>query len=32
VIAMIGWEGRGYLYDRGGKRLRGSAYFAYETG
>jgi hypothetical protein len=32
LIATIGWNGRGYLYDRWGRRVRGSAYFAYETG
>jgi len=32
VIATIGWNGRGYIYDRTGRPLRGSAYFAYETG
>ena len=32
VIAAVGWDGRGYVYDRDGKRLEGTAYFAYETG
>lgn len=31
-IATIGWDGRGYLYDRDGGALAGTAYFAYETG
>ena len=32
AIATIGWDDRGYLYDLNGRRLRGTAYFAYETG
>lgn len=32
VIATIGSNGRGYLYDRDGHRVRGRAYFAFETG
>jgi hypothetical protein len=32
AIATIGWDGRGYLYDRDGKPLSGTAYFSYETG
>lgn len=32
AIATIGWDDRGYLYDRNGKPLSGDAYFAYETG
>ena len=32
VIAAVGWDGRGYAYDRDGERLKGTAYFAYETG
>ncbi len=32
AIATIGWDERGYLYDRLGRKLRGEAYFAYETG
>ncbi len=32
AIATIGWDDRGYLYDRSGKPLSGDAYFAYETG
>jgi hypothetical protein len=32
AIASIGWNGRGYLYDREGEPLEGTAYFAYETG
>jgi hypothetical protein len=31
AIASVGWDGRGYLYDRDGRPLRGEAYFAYET-
>jgi hypothetical protein len=30
-VATIGWNGRGYLYDRDGRSVRGTAYFAYET-
>ena len=32
AIATIGWDERGYLYDLNGRPLRGTAYFAYETG
>ncbi len=32
AIATIGWDDRGYLYDRDGSPLSGDAYFAYETG
>lgn len=32
AIATIGWDDRGYLYDRDGRPLSGDAYFAYETG
>ena len=32
AIATIGWDERGYLYDLDGRPLRGTAYFAYETG
>jgi hypothetical protein len=32
AIATIGWDGHGYLYDRDGKPLSGTAYFSYETG
>jgi hypothetical protein len=32
AIATIGWDERGYLYDRNGRPLSGTAYFAYETG
>jgi hypothetical protein len=32
AIATIGWNGRGYLYDRSGAPIDGTAYFAYETG
>jgi hypothetical protein len=32
LLAAIGWDGRGYLYDRSGARVAGTAYFAYETG
>ncbi len=32
AIATIGWNGRGYLYDRDGASVDGSAYFAYVTG
>jgi hypothetical protein len=31
AIATIGVDGRGYLYDRDGGTIRGTAYFAYET-
>jgi hypothetical protein len=31
AIATIGADGTGYLYDRHGHRLSGTAYFAYET-
>jgi hypothetical protein len=31
AIATIGADGRGYLYDRDGRRISGTAYFAYET-
>jgi hypothetical protein len=31
AIATIGADGRGYLYDRDGRAVRGRAYFAYET-
>jgi hypothetical protein len=32
AIATIGWDERGYLYDRNGRPLSGTAYFSYETG
>jgi hypothetical protein len=32
AIATIGVDGRGYLYDRHGRPMLGTAYFAYETG
>jgi hypothetical protein len=32
LVAAIGWDGRGYLYDRDGRPVAGTAYFAYETG
>jgi hypothetical protein len=32
VIATIGWDERGYIYDRDGRPLSGTAYFSYETG
>ena len=32
TVATIGWDDRGYLYDLNGRPLRGTAYFAYETG
>jgi hypothetical protein len=31
-IATIGWNGRGWLWSRGGRRLQRDTYFAYETG
>jgi hypothetical protein len=31
-IATIGWNGRGWLWTRGGRRLQRATYFAYETG
>jgi hypothetical protein len=31
AIATIGWNGRGYLYDRDGGALDATAYVAYET-
>lgn len=32
LVAAIGWDGRGYLYDRDGKPVAGTEYVAYETG
>jgi hypothetical protein len=32
AIATIGWDERGYIYDRNGRPLSGTAYFSYETG
>jgi hypothetical protein len=31
-VATIGWNGRGWLWSRGGRRLQRETYFAYETG
>jgi hypothetical protein len=31
-IATIGWNGRGWLWSRQGRRLQRETYFAYETG
>jgi hypothetical protein len=31
-IATIGWNGRGWLWSRHGRRLQRETYFAYETG
>jgi hypothetical protein len=31
-VATIGWNGRGWLWSRGGRRLQRDTYFAYETG
>ena len=32
ALATIGWNERGYVYDRSGHTLPQDAYFAYETG
>lgn len=32
LIATIGWNGRGWLWSRQGRRLQRDTYFAYETG
>jgi hypothetical protein len=32
LIATIGWNGRGWLWSRNGRRLQRATYFAYETG
>jgi hypothetical protein len=31
-VATIGWNGRGWLWSRSGRRLQRDTYFAYETG
>jgi hypothetical protein len=31
-IATIGWNGRGWLWSRNGRRLQRETYFAYVTG